>query len=34
MALLQDTAAPEKGESPLHVSSRANSELWAQGQVE
>ena len=34
MALLQDTAAPEKEEIPLHVSSRANSEPWAQGQVE
>ena len=34
MALLQDTAAPEKRETPLHDSSRANSELWAQGQVE
>ena len=34
MALLQDAAAPEKEQLPLHVSSRANLELWAQGQVE
>ena len=34
MALLQDTAVPEKEEIPLPVFSTSNSELWAEEQVE